>query len=256
LSKSTKWSHLPTDDYGFIIANNDYGYMIAEPDDLMRAFVSFACKFDTPCVDVGAAFGVASLYAIDQGVKHIIAIDPEQSHLDYIEQQFNTKQQQKGQQIELECGYFPKTINLDNHTVCAILISRVLHFLSGQEITDLLRQAYKILIPGGRIFISTISPYVNLLLDYIETYEENENSDNIEWPGEIDDLRKYLPDSDHKHNQKYGHVLTPKVLSKHLEKAGFKIVTAKFSTRKYQEIAQMTDERYAGKEDTIVIAVK
>ena len=256
MSISTKWSHLPIDDYGFIIANNNYGYMVAEPDDLMRTFVSFACQFDEPCVDIGAAYGVASLYAIDQGVKHIIAIDPEQSHLDYIEQQFNTQHQQKGSQIELACGYFPKTVNLDNDKVSAILIARVLHFLNGQEITDLLKQAYKILIPGGRIFISTISPYVNLLLSHIDTYEEKENSDNIEWPGEINDLRKYLPESDHEHNQKFGHVLTPKVLSKHLEKAGFEIVKAKFSTRKYQEIAQMTDERYAGKEDTIVIAVK
>jgi Methylase involved in ubiquinone/menaquinone biosynthesis len=222
----------------------------------MRAFVSFAYQFEAPCVDVGAAFGVASLHAIEQGVKHVIAIDPEQSHLDYIEHQFNSSRQHMEQTVQLERGYFPKTINLDNYTVSAILISRVLHFLRGQEITDLLRQAYHILMPGGRIFISTISPYIKLLSNHIETYEENENSGGIEWPGEIADLRKYLPSRDHKHNQKFGHVLTPRVLSKHLEKVGFEIMTAEFSTRTYQEITQMTDARYAGKEDTIVIGVK
>ena len=61
---------------------------------------------------------------------------------------------------------------------------------------------------------------------------------------------------DQKQNQIFGHVLTPKVLSAHLEKAGFKIVRAEYSTRPYQAIAQMTDERYAGKEDTVIVAVK
>ena len=132
----------------------------------------------------------------------------------------------------------------------------MLHFLPGYEITNLLKQAYKILMPGGRIFISTSSPYVKLLTSHIESYEQKESSDAILWPGEIEDLRKYLPERDHKHNQSFGHVLTPKVLSKHLEKAGFKIISAKFSTRKLQAMAQMTDPRYAGKEDTIVIAEK
>ncbi len=255
MSENNRWSNLEKDECGFVIANNNFGFMVAEPDKLMRTFVSFASKSDKPCVDVGAAFGVASLYALDQGVKNVIAIDPEQSHIDHIAQQFSAMQQDD-QQIELHCGYFPKTVKLENYTVSAILIARVLHFLSGEEITALLEQAYNILMPGGKIFISTISPYVKPLLNYIETYEQHENADNVEWPGMIDNLRQYLPEAAHKHNQKSGHVLTPKVLSKHLKKAGFEIETAKFSTRKYQEVAQMTDERYAGKEDTIVIAVK
>ena len=111
--QSNQWGDLPSDELGFIHTKNSHGYMVREPDELMRAFVGFARGHDQPCVDVGAAYGVASLYAIEQGVKHVIAIDPEQAHLDYIEQQFNAMAKASDQTIECHCGYFPKTITLN-----------------------------------------------------------------------------------------------------------------------------------------------
>ena len=117
--------------------------------------------------------GLPPFMRLSRGLSDVIAIDPEQAHLDYIEQQFNAIAKAIDQTIECHCGYFPKTITLDKHPVSAILMARVLHFMRGCEIIQLLNQALHLLMPSGKVF-STSSPYVNLLLDYVDTYEQYE----------------------------------------------------------------------------------
>ena len=61
---------------------------------------------------------------------------------------------------------FPPQIMLDNDTkVSGILISEVLHFLSGEAIEQTLIAARDVLVPGGVLAITACSPYMNFAPD-------------------------------------------------------------------------------------------
>src|ERR1700741_2662682 len=68
---------------GFVRNLNNMGYMTSGLARYSRKFVAFAAETGRPCLDVGAAYGVATLAALEAGAR-VISNDIEPRHLEIL----------------------------------------------------------------------------------------------------------------------------------------------------------------------------
>ncbi len=150
-----------------------------------KAFINAAAKASKPVMDIGAAYGVATLPALLTGAK-VIAVDIEEKHLLSIANAVNTPL--RNQLITLR-ERFPH-FDLLPDSLSAVYMSQVLPFLSGNEIEEGIRKIYDWLVPGGEAFVVSFTPYIDHVRSFIPTYEEQKKK-GIRWAGSIDDLSRY-----------------------------------------------------------------
>ena len=150
-----------------------------------KAFINAAAKASKPVMDIGAAYGVATLPALLTGAK-VIAVDIEEKHLLSIANSVNSPL--RNQLITLR-ERFPHFDLLPN-SLSAVYMSQVLPFLSGTEIEDGIQKIYDWLIPGGEAFVVSFTPYIDHVKSFVPIYEERK-SKGIRWAGGIDDLSRY-----------------------------------------------------------------
>src|SRR3990170_5535626 len=96
-----------------------------------KAFINAAAKSSKPVMDIGAAYGVATLPALLTGAK-VIAVDIEEKHLLSIANSVNSPL--RNQLITLR-ERFPHFDLLPN-SLSAVYMSQVLPFLTGTEIEN------------------------------------------------------------------------------------------------------------------------
>jgi SAM-dependent methyltransferase len=265
-NKDTKpWKDLESTEEGLINTSNKQGYMLAEPDDLMKEFAEFCAKDGRVGADIGCAYGVATLHVLQQMEKKkvqgkIIAVDPSKKHIAKLQELAATQGLDK--QLETRCAIYPQDTTFKPSTIDAILLSRILHFLTGKQIEEVFKVVFKALKPGGKIYISTITPYIACLVEFVDEYEANlkrflkKQNKQQTWPGEIGDLQKYLKKSSQKNqNPNFFHAMSPAELQQALKKTGFQVELAEFSTRPYPDNVQY-EHNGTHQEDAILIAKK
>ncbi|MEJ7646129.1 MAG: chorismate lyase [Chryseolinea sp.] len=214
-----------------------------------KAFVNAAAKSSKPVMDIGAAYGVATLPALATGAK-VIAVDIEEKHLLSIASAVDVRL--RNQLIPL-CERFPH-FDLPHHTLSAVYMSQVLPFLSGAEVEDGIKKIYDWLIPGGEAFVVTFTPYIEHVSSFIPLYEARKKR-GIRWAGNIDDLSRF---SAHPHifenlpNQI--HHIDLDDLKWVFEKVGFKIKEARYFGE--EEGALPEGIRMDGRERVGLIAYK
>lgn len=155
-----------------------------------KAFINAAAKASKPVMDIGAAFGVATLPALLTGAK-VIAVDIEEKHLLSIANSVNSPL--RNQLITLR-EKFPN-FDLLPDSLSAVYMSQVLPFLSGAEIETGIQKIYDWLTPGGEAFVVSFTPYIDHVKAFIPLYEERK-ARGIRWAGAIDDLSRF---SSHPH---------------------------------------------------------
>lgn len=92
-------------------------------------FVAYSAQAQYPVLDIGAAFGIASIAALEAGAK-VIAVDIEWQHLHSLQQNTPEKLQSR---LLTKQGRFPD-IDFPKNSLSAIYISQVFPFLTGDEI--------------------------------------------------------------------------------------------------------------------------
>jgi predicted SAM-dependent methyltransferase len=109
----------------------------------------------------------------------------------------------------------------------AVLISHLLQYLSGNQMTEAFVKIYQWLKPGGKLFIVTYSPYHKTLQDYIPHYEEKVKM-GVRWPGYISDKRAYntAPKQIKENMPENIHLFNVDVLTRELKACGFIIEKA------------------------------
>ncbi len=132
-----------------------------------KAFINAAAKASKPVMDIGAAYGVATLPALLTGAK-VIAVDIEEKHLLAITNSVNGPLRN---QLVTIAERFPH-FELLPDSLSAVYMSQVLPFLTGDEIEDGIKKLYDWLIPGGEAFIVTFTPYIHHVSSFIPVYEE------------------------------------------------------------------------------------
>jgi len=178
--------------YTYVPTLNQMGYMSPALDEIQMAFVEH-CENNPHgnFLDIGCGFGVATLPVVNRGCR-IVACDLEQQHLDVLKKSISRKRLPLVTFIK---GHFPNEVTFPENHFDGINLSMVIHFLSAPLIEKALRNIFIYLKEGGRLFITTSSPYQKVLSPFLPIYEKKRLAE--EWPGYIRDIGDYVPHRAH-----------------------------------------------------------
>jgi SAM-dependent methyltransferase len=216
---------VPFDD-NFERTLNGTGYMIRSLDELSGRFVDFAANgAPGPALDVGAAYGVATLAALARGAR-VVANDVEPRHLEVLASRVPTEDRDR---LTLLPGAFPDDVELAQGSLGALLAARVLHMFDGPQIERSAATMFRALRPGGKAFIiseaSTFFRYPQLRAKYEEQRQRGNR-----WPGFVTGVRQLIPE-EAEHVPDQVHFLTPDVLTRVFRNAGFVVEWSDFYQR-------------------------
>ena len=210
---------------GFVVTLNKQGYMTSTVDVYMQAFIDYSAMCKGRVVDIGAAYGVASIPALVKGAK-VIANDTDERHLSILK--VRTPENVR-HNLELMVGSFPDDLNVNKGEIDGFLIARVLHFFSPEELVHAVKKLHGWLEVGGKVFLTAETPYLKNIETFIPVYEERVKSGNP-WAGFMEDVIKYNPERG-KFLPKTMLFLDPATLRRVFEKEGFKIEKLDFLPR-------------------------
>ncbi|MDD5630258.1 MAG: class I SAM-dependent methyltransferase [Elusimicrobia bacterium] len=162
--------------------------MSAKPDIFSQAFVDFARKAPGPCLDVGAAYGVASLAALRNGAS-VIANDLDERHLEILRDRAPAEHRDR---LTLLPGDFPDKIDFPQGSLGAVLICRVMHFFDGPKIERAAEKVRGWLAPGGKLFVVSETPFLGTTRSFFPTYLERVKAGHP-WPGLVENVAVHDP---------------------------------------------------------------
>jgi SAM-dependent methyltransferase len=226
---------------------NNTGFMFKVLDEFADDFIYFAGQADGPVLDLGCAFGVATIAALEAGGT-VTACDLEQQHLDILVE--NTPEKLRA---NLTCvqGQLPG-VSFPEESFSAILCSRVLHFLDGAAIDASVANMYSWLKPGGRLYLVADTPY-GIWRKMIPTFEQKKEKGD-RWPGLMIGLENYLPSApDHPiDGPPFMNLLDPDLLTRICTDAGLTVQRTSFIDRSdFGGLGRMD-----GRENAGIFAVK
>lgn len=170
------------------------GFTTIPCDPYSKKFLSYVeeiAKHDGKVLEIGAAFGAASLEALSLGATvYCNDIDPKNLAVvsnRYFDGPSSDRNPGTGDSKKLVFvpGSFPNELSgLPKNSFDAILICRVLHFFKGEIIEKSIKQMGELLKPGGKLFIICETPYLKNWKSFIPEYEKRVDH-AVEWPGEI-----------------------------------------------------------------------
>ena len=211
---------------GLVPTLNDKGFMFEVLDEYADEFIRCAISTGEEVLDVGCAYGVASIPSLEGGAS-LTAVDMDQGHLDILK---SRAPEDSHARLTLQTGTLPN-IDLPDERFAAILCSRVLHFLTGEEIEASVKNMYRWLKPGGQLFLIADTPW-GIWRNFIPTWEENA-ANGERWPGLMIKPINYLPytPSSDDVGPPLMNLLDPELLRRTCEEAGFRVTKASFIDR-------------------------
>ncbi len=227
---------------------NNMGISTTVPNELTEAFLLWVEQAKGHHLDIGAAYGIATLPALAKGA-HITAVDLSQAHLDILLESCPENLKKK---LITKTGRLPYTLQFAPNSFEGIHISQVLHFLRGVEIEESLALAFEWLKPGGKIFTLSCSPYTGALKAHTLPYYEERKKQNIPWPGELENVMDYSNHPITKNMPPFFHLLEDTILRQAFEKQGFIIERCELGTIELLPADYQND----GREDVYLIARK
>lgn len=209
------------DEYGFVKTLNNQGFMIDYLDGFSEEFVTFSADGPGPALDIGAAYGVASIAALMKGA-NVIANDLDSRHLELLTVTADklTSPDQMAR-LQLMPGRFPNELPIAPSSLGSVLACRVFHFFDGPTIENGVKKVFDWLKPGGKFFLVAETPYVGGLKSFWPIYEARKAAGEP-WPGYIEDFLKIDPTRG-KDLPNSMHLLDTEVLSRVFKDAGFEI---------------------------------
>lgn len=211
-------------------------------------FLSFCKQHPGEYVlDVGTGYGSLSRQALSKGM-HVISNDLEMRHLIYSRKKI--KDSDERLHLFLNKNPFPN-LDIPAESLRAVILHRVLHFLSGKEIDIGLDNVKRWLKPGGKIFIAVLSSEHIAYRDQFLPEFEKRKKEGDPWPGMYLDVPKLFS------NQAYAlpdklHPMDQEILQKALERHGFEIERVGYISM----IGFSTELNRDGKETIGIIGVK
>jgi len=232
---------------GLIPTLNNTGFMFEVIDDFARDFIEYSGSIDDEVLEFGAAYGVAAIAALEAGGK-VRACDIDERHLDILRSRTPDALLAN---LTTEIRQLPDA-NLPENHFGAILCSRVLHFLRGDDVDASVQGMFRWLQPGGRLYLVADSPF-GVWRNFIPTWEAN-IANNTRWPGFMEPCLDYLP-YEVKGEQKgppFMNLLSPELLERTCIEAGFEVERSGWIARDDFEGKGKMD----GRENCGILAVK
>jgi SAM-dependent methyltransferase len=200
-----------------------------------------------PPLDIGCAFGVAVLEALERGAT-VIANDISDDHLRYIKR---AAPQRVRSRLTTVLGYFPRDLEFREASLASVHASNLFNFLTGQEIEEGAAKIAHWLVPGGKIFIIAGTPYADNIKGFISTYEARRRS-GVRWPGECEKLSDYSDDPTILELPEFLHLLDDVVLRRTFEEAGLHVDESFIFHRRHTP----RYISYDGRENVCIVATK
>ena len=151
-------------------------------------FVHFASTCEHSVVDIGAAYGVATLPALEAGAR-VIAVDISEQHLVALKQRAARYQSS----LRIIPGRFPFLYDRCLEGIGAAYLSQVLPFLTPDQVMLGANRLYNWLVPGGKVFIVSFTPFLNHVHRFLDVYHERK-AQGKRFAGYIDTLAQYCSD--------------------------------------------------------------
>ncbi|CAA0119968.1 Uncharacterised protein [BD1-7 clade bacterium] len=185
-----------------------------------QAFVDSTGKFDKPVLDLGCAYGVATIPTLEKG-QAVIACDLEQRHLDQL---IDAVPKTYHPLLMTVCASFPDGIELPDESISAALSSYVFHFLKGPELQIGLQKIYRWLQPGGKLYINVGTPFIKNF-DTLDAFHQRKEKGE-RWPGELyeEDIPEHFQAKFSEESRcQFMHLFTVETMTRELEGAGFEV---------------------------------
>ncbi|AND15926.1 non-ribosomal peptide synthetase [Rathayibacter tritici] len=169
-------------DDGLVVTLNRTGVMVEDLIPYSEEFAEYAGSVRGEVLDLGCAYGVATVAALEAGAR-VVALDMEQRHLDILWERVTDE---AADRLSLVRGMLPD-VDFAPGRFSAVHASRVLHFLSPDDLRTALQKMVTWLEPGGRLFLSTDSPYFGYWASAAHEYEHRRAAGHP-WPGYVPDV--------------------------------------------------------------------
>lgn len=229
------------------VKNAGGGFMLLPLDPISASFIEFSKKSLYPVLDIGSAYGVASLPILHDSSSIVIADDIGEENLLILKSHADPKDWDR---LFLTSKRFPQDLDFPDESLGSVLICRVIHFLRGEEIEMGFDKIFRWLVPGGKLFVVTSTQYQKNLVDFVAVYEDRWSQGNP-WPGYVDNYGYSATSISHNLNP-FLNVMDERPLRRALEKAGFTLEEVRFIDRRKTIPALSID----GHEGIGVIATK
>jgi ubiquinone/menaquinone biosynthesis C-methylase UbiE len=165
--------HWPTATDGMIMTKNKTGYMFTTLCGASPLFLEAAATCHGTLMDLACAYGVTTLKALNVSDAKVIAIDLSQEHLSVLKKSLNDNEKKRTVLLQMS---FPKDFNIESSSIDLLHCSFMMLFLSEKDIIKGLSEMFRVLKPGGRIFINMVSPYAKAFSTVLSTYESKKNA--------------------------------------------------------------------------------
>lgn len=231
---------------GLINTLNSMGTMTPSPDVFSRYFSEFAPKAPGRSLDIGAAYGVATLPALRNGAS-VIANDIDERHLKIL---LSRVPREHRDRLELVAGEFPEKLDFPDGSLGAVLICRVMHFFDGPRIERAAEKVMRWLAPQGKVFVVGETPYIGTARAFFPTYEARLKAGDL-WPGVVENAAAHDPKRATL-LPKLFHLLDERTLRRVFTAAGFEIERLEMFARPDYP----ADIQLDGRESVGLIAVK
>lgn len=197
---------------------NQRGRTTAVLNEINEVFVDHAAQCQRPVLDIGCAFGIASLAALATGAV-VIANDIDDAMLRTVQEQAPPADRPR---LELRRAAFPHELDFPPGSLDAAHASNLLNFLRGEEIDAGLAKLHRWLAPGGRFFAISGTPWAANVRRFIPVFEER-RARGLRWPGECDRIQDYVDGPTATELPEFLHLLDELTLGRALREAGFEI---------------------------------
>lgn len=187
------------------------GWSSNQLNALSAMFVEYCATVSLPVLDIGAAYGIASVAALEAGA-NVIANDLDAAHLAELPAH---------RKLQLLPGRFPD-FALPPGSLGAVHASNVLHFLTGADLTVGAAKIAEWLAEGGRLFVHAGTPFQQPFAGFVPEYLRRVKEGDT-WPGYVEDTAKV---STHKRLSQIPrsiHLLDESILTRVFEAAGLTI---------------------------------
>lgn len=166
---------------GLIPTDNAMGVMTAELSPAAEAFVALSRHAARPLLEVGAAYGNATLPALANGAT-VIANDLSATELSVLAASTPAAH---ARHLVLAPARFPGEVKLAGGSLSGVLAAQVLHFLDGPEVELSFQNVHRWLEPGGKFFILVMTPSLSYYRKLRPAYDERA-ARGERWPGIFD----------------------------------------------------------------------
>lgn len=247
----------------FIKTHNPTGGFTTTPcDEYSQKFLEYAGEVSIAggkVLEIGAAFGAASLQALVQGAT-VFCNDIDPNNLAVIRNRYlkdttadiDILTGDSGQLVLLPGSFPDELAGLPANYFDAILICRVLHFFTGDMIDKSLQQLSTFLKPGGKLFVVCETPFLKNWQSFISEYEKR-IADGIKWPGEITNPADYESSGRAATLPKFVHWISKDILERLLSKSMLRVEQLTYIDRRGQF---PNDLLLDGRESVGAVAVK